>query len=116
MVEPTESEDLPELNRFCDALINIRKEIKQVEDGLFPADNNVLKNAPHPMHVIAGEEWKFPYSREQAAYPMPFLRGGKFWPTTSRVNDVYGDRNLVCTCPPMEDFVDEADMIKSATS
>lgn len=113
MVEPTESEDLAELNRYCDALISIRKEIKEVEDGKYPADNNVLKNAPHPMNVISADEWKFPYSRDQAAWPMPHLRTNKFWPTTSRVNDVYGDRNLVCTCPPMEDFIDEADQMKS---
>lgn len=107
MVEPTESEDLAEINRFCDAMINIRKEIKEVEDGLYPADDNVLKNAPHPMSVIAADEWRFPYGREKAAYPMAYLHSAKFWPTTARVNDVYGDRNLVCTCPPMEDMIDE---------
>ncbi|KAG8461687.1 hypothetical protein KFE25_001305 [Diacronema lutheri] len=114
MVEPTESEDLAELNRYCDALISIREEIKEVEDGVYPADNNVLKNAPHPMHVVSASEWPYAYSREQAAYPMPHLHSAKFWPTTSRVNDVYGDRNLVCTCPPMEDLVDDADKMAAA--
>lgn len=107
MVEPTESEDLAELNRYCDALIQIRKEIQEVQDGVYPADNNVLKNSPHPMDVISADKWSYPYPREQAAYPLPHLRGAKFWPTTSRVNDVYGDRNLVCTCPPMEDFIED---------
>ncbi|KAJ1620541.1 glycine dehydrogenase [Pavlovales sp. CCMP2436] len=113
MVEPTESEDLQELNRYCDALISIRKEIKEVEDGVFTPENNVLKNAPHPMSVISADVWKYPYTREQAGYPMPHLRGNKFWPTTARLNDVYGDRNLVCTCPPMEDFIDDEDKMAS---
>mmetsp|Transcript_20572 Transcript_20572/g.55434 ORF Transcript_20572/g.55434 Transcript_20572/m.55434 type:complete len:998 (-) Transcript_20572:454-3447(-) len=116
MVEPTESEDLAELNRYCDALIQIRKEIKEVEDGMYPADDNVLKHAPHPMSVICADEWVRPYSREQAAYPLPFLRSMKFWPTTSRLNDVYGDRNLVCTCPPMEDLIDDEDKMTASSS
>lgn len=116
MVEPTESEDLAELNRYCDALIQIRKEIQDVQDGVYPVDNNVLKNAPHPMEVISSDEWKFPYSREMAAYPLGHLRQQKFWPTTSRLNDVYGDRNLVCTCPPMEDFVEDEQVAGSSAN
>ena len=106
MLEPTESESKDELDRFCDALIEIRKEIQQVESGAQPQNNNVLNNAPHCLDELFNEKWDRPYSREQAAYPVKWLRignRGKFWPTTGRLDDTYGDRNLFCTCPPVED-------------
>lgn len=104
MIEPTESESLVELDRFCDAMIKIRAEIAEVESGKQPKDNNVLKNAPHPMHILLQREWTRPYSRETAAYPVPGLRKQKFWPTVGRVDDLYGDRNLMCSCPPIESY------------
>ena len=104
MVEPTESESKAELDRYCDALISIRKEIEEIEEGRLPRDNNPLKNAPHTMDTIAQSEWPHPYSREQAAFPSPWLREYKFWPTVSRIDSVYGDRNLVCTCPSMDEY------------
>ncbi len=104
MVEPTESESKAELDRYCDALISIRKEIEEIEEGRLPRDNNPLKNAPHTIETIAQSEWPHPYSREQAAFPTPWLRDYKFWPTVSRIDSVYGDRNLVCTCPPMDEY------------
>ncbi len=104
MVEPTESESKAELDRYCEALIAIRKEIEEIEEGRLPRDNNPLKNAPHTMDTIAQSEWPHPYSREQAAFPTPWLRDYKFWPTVSRIDSVYGDRNLVCTCPPMDEY------------
>ena len=103
MVEPTESEDLPELDRFVDAMISIREEIRAVEAGTLPADNNPLVNAPHTQDDITGE-WDRPYSREQAAFPLPWLRANKFWPFVNRVDDVYGDRNLFCGCVPMDEI------------
>ena len=103
MVEPTESEDLPELDRFVDAMISIREEIRAVEAGKLPADNNPLVNAPHTQDDITGE-WDRPYSREQAAFPLPWLRANKFWPFVNRVDDVYGDRNLFCGCVPMDEI------------
>ena len=102
MVEPTESESKEELDRFCDALIAIRQEIREVEDGKADRVNNLLKNAPHTAEVVCASEWSFPYSREQAAFPAPWLRQHKFWPSVSRVDNAYGDRNLFCTCPPMQ--------------
>ena len=104
MIEPTESESKEELDRFCDAMIRIRNEIKEIETGTQPRENNILKNAPHPIEVLVGNEWDRPYSREYAAYPMPDLRKRKFFPTVSRVDDTYGDRNLICSCPPIEDY------------
>jgi len=104
MVEPTESESKAELDRYCDALILIRKEIAEIEEGRLPQDNNPLKHAPHTMNAIAQTEWAHPYSREQAAFPAPWLRDHKFWPTVSRIDSAYGDRNLVCTCPPMDSY------------
>jgi glycine dehydrogenase len=104
MIEPTESESIIELDRFCDAMIQIRKEIKEVEEGKQPRDNNVLVNAPHTQEVLMQDEWNRPYSRLTAAYPMPILRKNKFWPTVSRVDDTYGDRNLICSCPPIESY------------
>ena len=107
MVEPTESEDKAELDRFCDALISIRAEIAQIEQGLLPQDDNPLKNAPHTQAIAIADKWERPYSRTVAVYPVPGLKQNKFWPTTSRVNDTYGDRNLVCSCPPVEAFAEQ---------
>ncbi|EAU92798.1 glycine dehydrogenase [Coprinopsis cinerea okayama7 len=108
LIEPTESETLEELDRFCDAMIQIRKEAEDIITGKQPKDNNVLKNAPHPMSVIAlsEAEWNRPYSRETAAYPLPWLKEKKFWPTVSRLDDAYGDMNLVCDCPSVEELAD----------
>ena len=102
MVEPTESEPLAELDRFCDAMISIRKEIAQVEAGLADKTDNVLKMAPHTAAELTADQWNHAYSRSQAAYPMAGLRENKFWTSVGRVDNAYGDRNLVCTCPPME--------------
>jgi len=104
MIEPTESESLTELDRFCEAMISIRNEIKAIEDGEMPKENNVLKNAPHTMRVVTTEVWDKPYSREEAIFPLPELRTNKFWPSVSRVDDAYGDRNLVCSCLPIEAY------------
>nr|KAJ3418017.1 hypothetical protein HK105_000476 [Polyrhizophydium stewartii] len=104
MIEPTESESKAELDRFCDAMIQIRQEIRDIEEGRQPRDNNVLTNAPHTVDVLIGAEWNRPYSRETAAFPVPSLRRRKFWPTVSRVDDTFGDRNLICSCPPIEDY------------
>ena len=103
MVEPTESEDLAELDRFCDAMINIREEIDAVATGKADATDNVLKNAPHTAASIAGADWTHPYSREDAVFPLPFVKSRKFWPPVGRIDNPYGDRNLFCTCPPIED-------------
>lgn len=99
MIEPTESESKVELDRFCDAMISIREEIRKVEKGEWPKDDNPLKQSPHTASALCGDEWKHPYSREVAAFPVPGLREFKFWPHVARVDGVYGDRNLVCTCP-----------------
>jgi len=106
MIEPTESESKQELDRFCEAMISIREEIREVETGKQPKENNVLTNAPHPLEVLLTDSWDKPYSRERAAYPLPWMKTafhGKFWPSTRRLDDAYGDRNLICACPPMED-------------
>ena len=105
MIEPTESEPKQELDRFCDALIAIRKEIEEIEKGSADKENNVLKNAPHTIEALVTENWQHPYSREKAAYPLPFLRANKFWASVGRVNDAHGDRNLICSCPPIESYV-----------
>ncbi|KAJ1982921.1 glycine decarboxylase subunit P [Dimargaris xerosporica] len=104
MIEPTESESKQELDCFCDALIAIRDEIREIETGQQPRDNNVLKNAPHTMSALLADTWDHPYSREKAAYPLASLRERKFWPTVGRVDDVHGDKVLVCTCPPISDY------------
>lgn len=105
MIEPTESESKEELDRFCDAMIAIREEIRQVENGTQPRGNNVLTNSPHPLSVLLTDDWQRPYSRQQAAYPLKYTRTrGKFWPTVERLDDVYGDRNLVCDCAPVADY------------
>ncbi|KAF4983906.1 hypothetical protein FZEAL_783 [Fusarium zealandicum] len=102
MIEPTESESRAELDRFCDALIQIRQEVADIESGKIPRENNLLKNAPHPQHDLVATKWDRPYSREEAAYPLPYLREKKMWPSVARVDDAYGDTNLFCTCPPVE--------------
>jgi glycine dehydrogenase len=104
MVEPTESEPKEELDRFCDAMIAIRSEIQAVADGRADARDNVLKNAPHPAEDVAADTWTHAYSREQAAYPVPGLRAHKFWPPVSRIDNPYGDRNLMCACPPIDTY------------
>ena len=109
MVEPTESESKAELDRFCDAMIAIRKEIARVESGEWPAADNPLHNAPHPADVVSADSWTRPYSREQAAYPAESLRDGKYWPPVSRIDNVYGDRHLVCTCPPIDAYQQAAE-------
>ncbi len=106
MIEPTESESKEELDRFCDALIGIRKEIQAVLDGRADARDNVLKNAPHTAEEVTADSWTHPYTREQAAYPLSYLRDAKFWPSVARIDNPYGDRNLICACPPIEAFAD----------
>jgi glycine dehydrogenase len=106
MVEPTESESREELDRFCDALIAIREEIREIELGIMDRQNNPLKNAPHTMHRVMASEWDRPYSRERAAFPAPWSRDFKFWPAVARVESAYGDRNLVCSCPPTDAYAD----------
>jgi glycine dehydrogenase len=104
MVEPTESESLHELDRFCDAMIAIRGEIAKVESGAWPATDNPLKAAPHTAQALLKRDWPHAYSREEAAYPVPALRHGKYWSPVGRVDNVYGDRNLMCSCPPLSDY------------
>ncbi|HSA61190.1 MAG TPA: aminomethyl-transferring glycine dehydrogenase [Nitrospiraceae bacterium] len=104
MIEPTESEAKAELDRLCDALILIRAEIQDIADGRQPRTNNLLKNAPHTASVVTATEWNRPYSREQAAFPAPWVRNNKFWPTVGRIDEAYGDRHLVCSCPPIESY------------
>ncbi len=105
MIEPTESEDKGELDRFCDALLTIRKEIEEVISGKVDAKNNVLKNAPHTQWVITADEWNRPYSRQTAAFPLEWVKANKFWPSVSRVNNTVGDRHLICTCEPTESYM-----------
>jgi glycine dehydrogenase len=105
MVEPTESEPKHELDRFCDALISIHAEIETIANGKADQKNNVLKNAPHTARQIASDKWDRPYSRERAAFPAPWTREHKFWPAVARIDNVYGDRNLFCSCPPLEESV-----------
>jgi glycine dehydrogenase len=102
MIEPTESESLPELERFCQAMIAIRAEIAQIENGVWDPINNPLKNAPHPAAMVSSDDWPYPYSRQVAAYPAPWLREHKFWPTVQRIDNAYGDRYLFCTCAALE--------------
>lgn len=105
MIEPTESEDLAELDRFAAAMIAIRDEIRRIEAGAWPADDNPLKNAPHTQADLTGD-WTRPYSREQAVFPLPWVAANKFWPSVNRIDDVYGDRNLFCTCVPVDEYGD----------
>jgi glycine cleavage system P protein (glycine dehydrogenase) len=106
MIEPTESEPKHELDRFCEAMISIRVEIEAIRSGGADPKDNVLKNAPHTAEQVTADTWNHPYSREQAAYPANWTRGQKFWPAVARIDSVYGDRNLFCTCPPMEEFAE----------
>jgi glycine dehydrogenase len=107
MIEPTESEDKAELDRFCDALISIHEEIRAIEEGRADKTDNALKNAPHTQHVICADDWKHAYSRNQAAFPLPYVKENKFWPSVARVNNTFGDRNLICTCEPVSSYAEE---------
>ena len=102
MIEPTESESLEELDRFCDAMISIRKEI---DESTIEEQNNALKNSPHTQEMVTSDSWEFPYSRKKAAFPLAYIKENKFWPSVRRVNETFGDRNLICTCTPIEDFI-----------
>lgn len=104
MIEPTESEPRAELDRFCDAMIAIREEIHAIEQGRADREDNVPRNAPHTVDAISSDGWSHPYARQQAAFPLPWVREHKFWPAVGRIDNAYGDRNLICTCPPMEQY------------
>lgn len=104
MIEPTESESKAELDRFCDAMITIRAEIQDIIEGRMPQDDNLLKNAPHTADAVTAAEWPHPYSREQAVFPAAWVRAAKFWPSVARIDNAYGDRNLICACPPMSSY------------
>lgn len=104
MIEPTESESLAELDRFCDAMISIRQEIADIEDGRADPDDNVLRNAPHTAAQVTADNWSHPYSRRQAAFPAPWLNEAKFWPAVGRIDNAFGDRNLFCECVPVEAY------------
>ncbi len=108
MIEPTESESKAEIDRYCDALISIRNEIKEIEKGKADIDDNLLKNAPHTLQSVITDEWNHLYSREKAAYPLSYTRENKFWPSVGRIDSAYGDRNLVCVCLPVSEYADEA--------
>jgi len=105
MIEPTESESKAEIDRFCEAMIAIRQEISDVEAGVLDRKDNPLKNSPHTMEAVIADDWSHAYSRERAAFPLPSTRHQKFWPAVGRVESAYGDRNLVCACPPIEEYV-----------
>jgi glycine dehydrogenase len=104
MIEPTESESKAELDRFCEAMIAIRQEIAEIEGGKADPKNNVLKHAPHTAEQVTRTEWMRPYPRERAAFPLPWVRARKFWPAVARIDQVYGERNLICACPPVEAY------------
>lgn len=110
MIEPTESETKAELDKFCDALLSIREEIREIEDGKADKQNNVLKNAPHTATMVLTGEWDMPYSREKAVFPLDYVKETKFWPTVRRIDSAYGDRNLVCSCIPVEEYAKENEM------
>lgn len=112
MIEPTESETKAEMDRFCDAMIAIRQEIQAVIAGDMPQDNNPLAHAPHTVHVLSSSTWDRPYSRETAAFPLPYLRSNKFWPTVGRIDNAYGDRNLICTCMPVSAYANNTDPLE----
>jgi glycine dehydrogenase len=105
MIEPTESEDLAELDRFVDAMVAIRHEVARVAAGEWPADDNPLHNAPHTAADVATDDWTRPYSRDLAAFPVEALRYDKYWPPVGRIDGVYGDRNVMCSCPPIESYM-----------
>src|SRR5690606_27674242 len=102
MIEPAESENKRELDRFCDAMIAIRQEIAEVEEGRADRENNLLRNAPHTEQLLVADEWKFPYSKQRAFFPLPSCREDKYWPPVGLADNIFGDRNLVCACPPVE--------------
>src|SRR5262249_33514768 len=104
MGEPTESESQAERDRFCDAMVAIREEIRQIEIGVADRENNALKRSPHTLANVLNDAWDRPYSREQAAFPAAWTRERKFWPSVGRIESAYGDRNLVCACPPIEEY------------
>ncbi|WP_162340878.1 aminomethyl-transferring glycine dehydrogenase [Cyclobacterium salsum] len=112
MVEPTESESKAELDRFCDAMIAIRQEIREIEEGQVDSTSNLLKNAPHTAAALLGDSWDYPYSRERAAYPLPFVKENKFWPSVGRIDAAYGDRNLMCSCIPTEVYEEEKEAVE----
>src|SRR5206468_1027272 len=103
MIEPTESESKSELDRICDAMIAIREEIRAIEEGRIDRNDNALKNSPHTAMAISADDWAHPYSRRQAAFPAPLTKEKKFWPPVGRIDNPYGDRNLVCACPPVDE-------------
>jgi glycine dehydrogenase len=113
MVEPTESEDKAEFDRFCNAMISIYEEIRAIEEGKADKVDNALKHAPHTQQVIIAEDWKHAYTRNQAAFPLPYTRENKFWPSIARVNNTYGDRNLICTCEPVSSYAEEEAVVEA---
>ena len=113
MIEPTESESKEELDRFCEAMIDIREEIREIENGEADDENNLLKRAPHTLAALTADTWDRPYSRERAAFPSPATRNHKIWPAVARVDAAYGDRNLICSCPPVDAL--EAEPAAAAT-
>ena len=104
MIEPTESESKAELDRFCEAMIAIREEVRDIERGVLSHEDNPLANAPHTQEVVVSDAWTHSYSRERAAFPLAWVRERKFWPAVGRVESAFGDRNLVCSCPPIEEY------------
>jgi glycine dehydrogenase len=108
MVEPTESEPRHELDRFIEAMISIHQEVEQIEKKKWPADNNPLVHAPHTAQALMATNWDRPYTREQGAFPAAWTRTNKYWPGSARIDNAYGDRHIVCTCPPIEDYVADA--------
>ena len=114
MIEPTESESLKELDRFCEAMIIIRDEIKEIESGISDPEDNPLKFAPHTAEALLTENWTHSYTREKAAYPVAALREGKHWPPVGRIDNVFGDRNLICTCPSLDDYEEDSGKSKSS--
>jgi glycine dehydrogenase len=106
MIEPTESESKEEIDRFCEAMIAIRGEIREIEEGRMDAEDNPLKHAPHTVDMVCADEWNHVYSRTQAAYPLASLRANKYWSPVSRVDNVYGDTHLICSCPPLSAYED----------
>jgi len=106
MWEPTESEPLDEIDRMCDAMLQIRKECQAVIDGKVPAEDSVLRNAPHTADMVAADTWNKPYTRTEAAYPLPNSAENKFWPYVGRIDNAYGDKNIMCSCPPLDSYED----------
>ncbi|MGB0883658.1 MAG: glycine dehydrogenase (aminomethyl-transferring), partial [Flavobacteriales bacterium] len=106
MIEPTESENKAELDRFIDAMASIRKEIDAISKGDYPLENNMLTNAPHTQELLTKDDWRLPYSRKEAGFPIQYLQSNKFWPSVRRVDDAFGDRNLICSCPDISAYVE----------